>query len=277
MSTSSLRQKVVARARSTRCWCRERASCSTVASSWLLERTRPGQQRSSRWRPIRRRAKQNLSASGSCTFWTLSPKILDEYEIRGDASARLIAQLRDAALLTGDHAKRRLVRRVMDYVRRAFNVKSAETTLSFDLTTGMPTGVTGKITFDEPSDIERAKGALYIDDLYQLADEALSAADYQVWLVLDRLDDCVSRTPGNLQENALRALVPGIWRSAASQQCLTEDLPSIRHLARHHGTGVSGSESHHPRAQSGVECRDASTASNAASRSQRQPLRILPG
>jgi hypothetical protein len=90
-------------------------------------------------------------------------------------------------------------------VRRYFHVSSAETTLSLDPTTGAPTGVTGKITFDEPSDVARASGALYIDDLYQLADDALKAADYKVWLVLDRLDVAFADSH-ELEENALRAL-----------------------------------------------------------------------
>lgn len=138
-------------------------------------------------------------------FLTLVAEVLDSYGIESNASTRLIGQLREAGLLTGDLAKRKLVRRVIDYVRRYFTPRSAEATISVDPATGLPRGFTGKITFDEPSAGAQAAGAFYIDDLYLLADEALEAAGYQLWLILDRLDVAFADSR-ELEENALRAL-----------------------------------------------------------------------
>ena len=53
----------------------------------------------------------------------------------------------------------------MDYVRRFLYAESAEATLGLDPGTGSPTGITGKITFGEPSPAQRSTGSLSVDDL----------------------------------------------------------------------------------------------------------------
>jgi hypothetical protein len=137
-------------------------------------------------------------------FLALIAEVLHTYEVRSEQSDSLLKQLREAGLLTGDAAKSRLVRRVMNYVRRYFHPSSVEAGVTVDPSTGMPVG-SGKITFDEPSELARSYGAVYIDDLYELADEALDSVGYQVWLVLDRLDVAFAESR-ELEENALRAL-----------------------------------------------------------------------
>jgi hypothetical protein len=131
--------------------------------------------------------------------------LYDEYSLRGDSVIQLADALRDAGLLTGDMAKGRVVQRAMGYVKRYFNPKAVEGGLTLDPATGAPTGVTAKITFDEPTQAQAAAGSLYIDDLYRLADDALAEAQYDLWLVLDRLDVAFADSQ-ELEENALRAL-----------------------------------------------------------------------
>lgn len=137
-------------------------------------------------------------------FLTLIATILYDYEIKNENAGRLLDVLREAGLLTGDVAKSRLVRRVMNYVKRYFHPSSFEASVTIDLSTGQPVG-SGKITFDEPTDKARDAGAIYIDDLYDLADSALDSVGYKVWLVLDRLDVAFAESR-ELEENALRAL-----------------------------------------------------------------------
>jgi hypothetical protein len=60
--------------------------------------------------------------------------------------------------------------------------------LVLDPNTGMPVGITGKITLGPPQAYLRAVGIVPIDELLEAADEALRELDFSVWLILDRLD-----------------------------------------------------------------------------------------
>jgi hypothetical protein len=137
-------------------------------------------------------------------FLTLVAQVFYEFDIRGSESKRLLTTLREAGLLTGDAAKSRLVRRVLNYVGRYFNPSAFEGAVSVDPSTGAPT-VSGKITFEQPTESARSSGFIYIDDLYELADAALAIVDYQLWIVTDRLDVAFAESR-ELEENALRAL-----------------------------------------------------------------------
>ena len=53
---------------------------------------------------------------------------------------------------------------------------------------GSNVGVTGKITFREPSAELRGRGLLSADSLLPAANEAVILAGYQLWVLLDRLD-----------------------------------------------------------------------------------------
>jgi hypothetical protein len=62
-----------------------------------------------------------------------------------------------------------------------------------------------KITPGEPDSVERARGAISVDKLAQLAEHALAEADYHIWVLLDRLDVAFAENH-QLETNALRAL-----------------------------------------------------------------------
>jgi hypothetical protein len=71
-----------------------------------------------------------------------------------------------------------------------------------------PTGVhvfTGKITPGEPRSDETTAGYISVDNLADMAEDALSEADFQIWILLDRLDVAFAET-NELETNALRAL-----------------------------------------------------------------------
>jgi hypothetical protein len=93
----------------------------------------------------------------------------------------------------------------MDYVRTISNPESFETELALDPTTGMPSGVVGRITLREPTAAQARKGVVSVDELFELASEALQEAGYSLWIVLDRLDVAFADKP-NLETAALRAL-----------------------------------------------------------------------
>ena len=92
-----------------------------------------------------------------------------------------------------------------EYARRWLAPKSVEAELKFDSHTGLPTGVSGRITPGEPLSDLREKGYISVDALLQLANSALGSIKVHVWVLLDRLDVAFAETH-QLERNALRAL-----------------------------------------------------------------------
>jgi hypothetical protein len=82
----------------------------------------------------------------------------------------LLERLRDAGLLEPEGGLKALLRTVRDYVRRFSGVEGG---LIFDAMSGQPSGLTGKIIFDQPSSEQRAAGAVSVDDLFEKANVAL--------------------------------------------------------------------------------------------------------
>jgi len=93
---------------------------------------------------------------------------------------------------------------VRDYLRQLTRVEAVEGEIKID-PAGTPTGVATKIIFREPSPGEREAGVTSAERLYELADEALKASGYKLWIVLDRLDVAFAES-ADLERNALRAL-----------------------------------------------------------------------
>lgn len=91
--------------------------------------------------------------------------------------------------------------------------------IKIDPTTGMTSGVTGKITFRDTGTYERNDNLVLADDVLELVDSALEDSDFDVWLILDRLDVAFAEDE-NLERNALRALFR-----------VYLDLQSLNHLS----------------------------------------------
>ncbi|WP_426566346.1 P-loop ATPase, Sll1717 family [Angustibacter sp. McL0619] len=138
-------------------------------------------------------------------FLTIIAQALAQYDLRSDSAQKLSAKLSEAGLLPPSAAPRRqLVRAAMDYVKFLFRPASVEATMTIDPNSGAPV-VTPKITFAEPTSEERRGGALFVDELFDLAQEALDEAGTSMWILLDRLDIAFADSP-ELEANALRAL-----------------------------------------------------------------------
>jgi hypothetical protein len=138
-------------------------------------------------------------------FLSLVANHLREYGISPSLSARVVLPLEETGLLSKELTLKGLLRSVLDYVRRAIKAESLEGEIKIDSVTGMPTGFAGKITLQEPSPAQKDLGFVSADTLLQYANGALEAANYDVWLLLDRLDVAFAET-GDLERNALRAL-----------------------------------------------------------------------
>jgi hypothetical protein len=118
---------------------------------------------------------------------------------------RAAALLEEAGLLTREASRRGILRSSLDYVRACLRAESVEGGIHFDSATGLPTGVTGKITLREPSASHQKAGLVSADQLFEWCNEALSDRHVSLWVLLDRLDVAFAEDD-ELERNALRAL-----------------------------------------------------------------------
>jgi hypothetical protein len=130
-----------------------------------------------------------------------------EYGVAGEHADALASPLVDAQLIERERGRslQALLRGVQDYARRLLNAESIEGGFAIDPATGMPVGVTGRITLREPTAAEGALGLVSVDKLLDHANAALADSDFSLWLVLDRLDVAFADSE-DLEKNALRAL-----------------------------------------------------------------------
>jgi hypothetical protein len=134
---------------------------------------------------------------------TLIAQATNDYGINNEHSRDLRTRLADQGLIEKEFDLSRLLKSSMNYVRSWFRPKLIEATVSVDAATGRHV-FTGKITPGEPDAEERSIGVISIDQLASIAEKALAAAGYQVWVLLDRLDVAFAETH-ELEKNALRA------------------------------------------------------------------------
>ena len=136
---------------------------------------------------------------------TLIADKLREFDVKGADAAAVLRALTDAGLLDEagfDLAS--ILRAIRTYARTFIAIEGVEGGLKVDPATGSH-GFTGKITFREPSPEMKGKGYSSVDALIRRANAALQTADYQVWVLFDRLNVAFAES-AELEANALRAL-----------------------------------------------------------------------
>jgi hypothetical protein len=141
-----------------------------------------------------------------------------EYDIKGPAAENVYSALEAARLLDREYDLAGLLRAAQDLARRLFNLESVEGGLVLDPVTGLPNGLTGKITLREPAAALRDQGFMTVDRLISHANTALESAGVQVWVLLDRLDVAFAETH-ELERNALRALFR-VYRDLAEHEAI---------------------------------------------------------
>ena len=135
---------------------------------------------------------------------TLIAQRMREYDLSGESARKVYAALEGVGLLEREFDLSGVLRQVLDYARRVVRAEAVEGGFTLDPTTGMP-AFSGKITFREPGIDLRQRGFLSVDGLLASANDALTRAGYQLWVLLDRLDVAFAET-NELERNALRAL-----------------------------------------------------------------------
>jgi hypothetical protein len=156
---------------------------------------------------------------------------------------QLLAPLEELGLLRAGLNLKGLLRGILDYLRR---IESIEPSVTIDPTSGVPSGVSGKIKLREPTGDELRAGFVSIESLFEIANALLADMGFQVWILLDRLDVAFADNE-SLERNALRALfrvyldlaqfprvVPKIFlRSDIWNRLTVEGFREASHITRH--------------------------------------------
>lgn len=137
-------------------------------------------------------------------FATLLHDFLSKSGGKGKNFDELQGALEREGLVKGLLSLAGVLSSVSEYVRRAFAPQAIETTLNIDPATQMPSGISGKIIFAEPTDAKDIE-VRSVDRLLQHANDTLAETGATAWLLLDRLDVAFSENP-DLENNALRGL-----------------------------------------------------------------------
>jgi hypothetical protein len=138
-------------------------------------------------------------------FLVLLVEELERYDVVSKTLHRVRESLATVGLTKGVQQKRTIVVRVREALGKVFSPKSVEAGMNVDAATGMITGYTAKISFDEPTAEQAEAGIASVDRLYEDLNTVLVEEDLHVWLIIDRLDVAFTSSP-ELEANALRAL-----------------------------------------------------------------------
>jgi len=132
-------------------------------------------------------------------------KALREYEVKNDSAQALVDALEKVGLLPAADSLAVLFRAVTSYFKGWLNrdTKAVEYALTIDPATGAPT-ITRKTEFADKSE-DQNLGDIPVEELYEIANDALTKEDLSVWLLFDRLDVAFADSL-DLERNALRAL-----------------------------------------------------------------------
>lgn len=138
---------------------------------------------------------------------TLLNSAFQTYNIAGSDVDRLRSYLAQEGLVNQGNSLSAYVESALSYVRSFFSreIEAVEGGLTFDTISQLPTGLNGKITFKEPGKRQRENGFVSISELFGYANAALVESDFDIWILLDRLDVAFAENT-DLEKNALRAL-----------------------------------------------------------------------
>jgi len=109
----------------------------------------------------------------------------------------------DSKLLGKDRSLMEVFSDAYRYIKNN-SINSVEAKMSLDTNTGIPNGISGKITFSDTVDGIN-KGSVNIDKLFDSINNLLAKKKKRAWLMLDRLDS-VFEGNDTLEENAIRGL-----------------------------------------------------------------------
>jgi hypothetical protein len=129
--------------------------------------------------------------------------VLIDNDASGDSAARIIEMLREANILENKKSLTSLFNSAYNYLT-SLRPKAIELDSSIDPSSSMPT-LTGRIVLNEPTPEKIKQGFKSVNELLDMANQAIHEIDFKVWILFDRLDVAFADKP-EIEETALRAL-----------------------------------------------------------------------
>lgn len=116
-----------------------------------------------------------------------------------DGAKLVIDKLITSGLIEQRNSLKNFVNSAMRFAKRLVNVESIEAGATAE------GGLTGKITFKTPTELQRKEGYKSVDELIEILDTYLGENNINFWILCDRLDVAFEQSL-DLEKNALRAL-----------------------------------------------------------------------
>lgn len=157
-------------------------------------------------------------------FVSLLGRIIRDFAFRSEQGDKLCDALETSNLLP---SKKTTLGSILASVRRYASQmirppRELHGEIKIEPSSGMPVGVAGKIVFHDPDMTQQKAGIYSVDELLSLANEALSRAKFNAWLMIDRLDVAFDES-SELERNALRALFRA-YRDMKGLECITPKI-----------------------------------------------------
>ena len=138
-------------------------------------------------------------------FLIITNSILEEWDISDDNIGKIREKLENSGLITPSGKLRAILKSCMDYVKNFGRVESLQPGVDLNEATGLPSGISLKVSFREPNIQEQKAGIISVDSLYEILNDSLTENNIELWILIDRLDVAFSENI-ELETNALKAL-----------------------------------------------------------------------
>ncbi|HRZ28568.1 MAG TPA: hypothetical protein P5295_17290 [Spirochaetota bacterium] len=131
--------------------------------------------------------------------------IIGQYFLKSNIADDIVKILKNEHLIDESFSLPQLLSSARNYIKGLMNPEGLESTLKVNEATGVPSGISLKVLFRDPTPKEKGAGITSVDNLLKRCDFELKNRDKFLWIALDRLDVAFAENP-NLEENALRSL-----------------------------------------------------------------------
>ncbi|UZH54790.1 hypothetical protein JRG66_12545 [Salinimicrobium tongyeongense] len=138
-------------------------------------------------------------------FLIITNSILLDWGINDENIKKIGRSLESSGLKPPETNLRSILKTCMDYVKSFGNIESLQPGIDLNEATGLPSGLSMKVSFREPNTAERKAGIVSVESLYELLNETLIKNEISLWILIDRLDVAFSENL-DLETNALKAL-----------------------------------------------------------------------
>lgn len=138
-------------------------------------------------------------------FLIITNSILEQWDISDERIIKIRGKLEDSGLITPAGKLRTILKVCMDYVTNFGKIESLQPGVDLNEVTGLPSGISLKVSFREPNIQEERAGIISVDSLYEILNDSLTENNIALWILIDRLDVAFSENI-ELETNALKAL-----------------------------------------------------------------------